>query len=281
MNNNSISIINEPNMTYTSLKTSPPLNHTILYPISNNAALFPGNPKFRSFETDYSEINLMIVLNIVTLTSTFFTCTSTSMQPLVVASCIFNILSLLTALLLNNLIGIDTLLPPESTPSQLYKEIGESKRQKFLYYDNYLFRKTLENISNIGELFKYTINESGLKCASVEVSELGFGNMPGLRHTVCITPKGILKMTEPHKFPYRAAKKLLLKRLNRENRTGKSVAKPLSKLLIHFGNEGDNIITSLNCLYEKYRDELWEDQKLKVEVISERELLFNISLELL
>ena len=73
--------------------------------------------------TDYTEVNLNIVLNIITLSSTFITCSSATITPFALGSCVFNTLAFITSLMLNILVGMDS-IPQGGTTSDLLGRIS-------------------------------------------------------------------------------------------------------------------------------------------------------------
>mgnify|MGYP003365490185 CR=1 FL=1 len=147
--------------------------------IATNLTNFENSLQVSAAATDYTEVNLNIVLNIITLSSTFITCSSATITPFALGSCIFNILAFSTSLMLNILVGMDT-IPDGGTTSDLFGRICSG-----------LNGGLVQRLSSFGDLFVYEVRDDGMKCVSVTIGKIGSSIMSGVQQSVCVTPEGL------------------------------------------------------------------------------------------
>lgn len=172
--------------------------------ISINSSFVENNLLFNAAAVDYTEIDLNILLNIITLTSTFITCSAAPLSGFAPGSCIFNTLAFISSLILNILVGMDNLLPEGGSVGDLFTKIGDELSSKLGDYETPLFKNTIKKMGSFGDIFKYEITQDGLRCVSVQIDKLGSNILPGVRERVCITPVGLELITKPHKVSFKS-----------------------------------------------------------------------------
>ena len=222
--------------------------------------------------TDYTEVNLNIVLNIVTLSSTFITCSAVPIAQFALGSCIFNTLAFITSLMLNVLVGMDT-MPEGGTTSDLLGRIGSG-----------LHVGIGQKLSSFGELFVYETRDDGMKCVSVTIGKIGSSIMPGVQQSVCITPEGLDLISKPHKISVKGMIHKLGKKLKKDDGTVETnQVSEIVNLYSKFGSFGTTIIDKLGEIQDAYMNNELSDgnRTVSVNVDHNDQTVFQISLELL
>ncbi|KAG0653803.1 hypothetical protein C6P45_003637 [Maudiozyma exigua] len=222
--------------------------------------------------TDYTEVNLNIVLNIITLSSTFITCSSATITPFALGSCVFNTLAFITSLMLNILVGMDS-IPDGSTTSDLFGGIGCG-----------LNGGLVQRLNSFGELFVYEVRDDGMKCVSVTIGKLGSSSMPGVQQSVCITSEGLDLISTPHKISIKGMTHKLGKKLKKED--GTVEANQVSKIVntySKYGSFGSAMIDKLGEIQDAYLNKQLSDvnRTLSVNVDHNDQTMLQIALKLL
>ncbi|CAB4256717.1 similar to Kazachstania africana KAFR_0G02900 hypothetical protein [Maudiozyma barnettii] len=239
------------------------------------------NLPFNAAAVDYTELNLSIVLNIITLTSTFITCSAAPLSGFAAGSCIFNTLALISSLMLNILIGIDNSLPEGGSVGDLFTKIGDELGSKLGNSETPLFKNTIKKMGSIGDIFEYEVTEDGLRCVSVQIGKLGSNILPAVRESVCITPVGLELVTKPHKVSVKSMVSTLRQKLNSKEENGytQEVASAYAK----YGTLGSVIIDKLGELHNMFSANKLSgaNTTVSVNVEHDNELMLQIALKLI
>lgn len=222
--------------------------------------------------TDYTEVNLNIVLNIITLSSTFITCSSATITPFALGSCVFNTLAFITSLMLNILVGMDS-IPQGGTTSDLLGRIS-----------NDLDSRIAQRLSSLGELFIYEVRDDGMKCVSVAIGKIGSSIMPGVQQSVCITPAGLDMISQPHKISIKGMIHKLEKKLKKNDGTIETTqVTEIINFYSKYGSFGTIIIDKLGEIQDAYLNNKFSDDNrtVSINVDHNDQTMFQIALKLL
>ncbi|SMN22541.1 similar to Kazachstania africana KAFR_0G02900 hypothetical protein [Maudiozyma saulgeensis] len=249
--------------------------------ISTNTSFIENNILFKTAAVDYTDVNLNIALNIITLTSTFITCSAAPLGGFAAGSCVFNSLAFISSLMLNILVGMDNALPETSTVNDLFTKIGEDLGTKLLETKSHLLNNTIAKMSTLGDIFNYEISEDGLKCVSVQIGKLGGSILPGVKESVCITPFGIEMITKSHRISFGTLVNNLRKKLSNEENNG--YTREVVNTYAKYGTVSSTIIDKLGELSNNFVTNKLTDQNKKISVTIEHDnkLMFQIALELI
>lgn len=237
---------------------------------------------------DLSHFTFMTVMNVITLCSTYVTCSAPVLQPIPAFSCLFNALAFASTLLLNVLIGIDSALQPWETssadaPSKLFQLLGAETKSKLPLFGSKMQEHKSGKLEDLAHLLHYDYNaETATRCLSVDLSRLTLGLVSDAKHTVCLTAEGLKTLTAKHKFSSPVNK---LTKTLRKHKVGIAERNAMLQLYGQYGQTGSQLMGAIDELHQKYSKLISVEGHAKngvsADVKHKGELLFHVGLDLL
>lgn len=221
---------------------------------------YDGTSMELSRRSDPGEFNLLLLINFVAIASTFFTCSASTLAPIVALSCAFNIISAVVSLLLGILSGVDLLNSREPrilSAEEFMDKVKWAPHTRAILDGLFAKVGNVRTISNLLQSLEYEELNDSKRCLSMSLDNFQLHGMEGSTERVCVSQEGSHWLqTMDHTSREKASVTRRLRGL-RQNKIVRYGTKVDQKFLGLFGHLTDRAVDGLEEIYERHKGSDW------------------------
>ena len=226
---------------------------------------YDGTSMELSRRSDPGEFNLLLLINFVAIASTFFTCSATTLAPIVGLSCAFNIISAVISLLLGILSGVDLLNsrgPRTLSAEQFMDKVKWGPHTRAILDGLFAKVGNVRTMSNLLQSLEYEELDDSRRCLTMSLDQFELHGMEGTSERVCVSQEGSHWLqTMDHSSDEKASVTRRLSGL-RQSRILRYGTKVDQKFLGMFGHLTEKAVDGLEEIYERYKGDDWVNNSI-------------------